>query len=301
MSPARTLRVATRGSALALWQTRWITKQLGIEVEEVILKTSGEQKLDVPIHALGGQGVFVKELQTAVLDGRADFAVHSAKDLPSFTIDGLVLASIPERGEVRDCLVGKTIDDIPIGGTVGTGSVRRRAQLAAIRPDLAFGNLRGNIDTRLEKAKDFDAIVLAAVALQRLDHDDRITQLLDTETMLPQVGQGALAVECRSDDEEVTALLQTIEDPDSRKAVDAERAFLNELGGACDFPEGAYAVVDNGQVTLRTLLASLDGKTVLRHEVTGDDPIALGIGAAKYLLDEAGGKALLDVLRAPRS
>jgi hydroxymethylbilane synthase len=245
---------------------------------------------------MGGKGVFVKEVQAAVLDRRADVAVHSAKDLPSRGVDGLALAAVPARGEVRDALVGSALEAIPAGGRVATGSARRRAQLADRRPDLTFANLRGNIPTRIERAAQHDAVVVAAVALQRLGLADAVGELLPLDVMLPQVGQGALAIESRDDDEELLALLARVEDGPSRRAVDAERAFLDELGGDCDLPAGALAhVVDEqpDQVELEGLLASLDGRIVLRHRERGTDPLATGRAVATYLLDHAGGREVL--------
>ena len=234
----------------------------------------------------------MKEVQAAVLDGRADLAVHSAKDLPSGSIDGLVLAAVPERGDPRDALVGTALADLPPGGRVATGSVRRRAQLADLRPDLTFDGLRGNIPTRLAKADRYDAIVVAAAALERLELSDRIADVLPTSVMVPQVAQGALAVECRSDDEATREALAAIEHHDSRRAVDAERAFLEELGGDCDLPAGAHATTARG-LQLEGLLASLDGRIILRHRSAGEEPEALGRAVAQHLLDHAGGRALL--------
>jgi hydroxymethylbilane synthase len=289
-----TLRVATRGSALARWQAARVVEMLGVEAEYVIVSTKGDEHRDIPIHAMGGTGVFVKEVEQTVLDGRADVAVHSAKDLPSATAPGLVLAALPERGDARDALVGCAFTDIPTGGRVGTGSVRRRAQLAALRPDLGFGELRGNIPTRLEKAARFDAIVLAAAALDRLGQADRIAERLDPSLLLPQVAQGALAAECRADDDETRGLLARIDDATVRAAVTAERAFLAALGGGCDLPCGALAEVDGGTVRLDALLASLDGRITLRVRVEGDDPVAVGIEAARRLVEEHGGRLVLD-------
>src|SRR5690349_17822288 len=201
------LRGATRGSALARWQAERVVQLLGVEAEDVIVSARGDERRDVPIHAMGGAGVLGKESDQAVLDGRAEVAVHSAKDLPSETAPELVLAALPERGDPRDALVGQPLDDIPTGGRVGTGSVRRRAQLAARRPDLGFGELRGNIPTRLEKADGFDAVVLAAAALDRLGLADRIAERVDPSVVLPQVAQGALAAECRTYDDETRQLL----------------------------------------------------------------------------------------------
>jgi hydroxymethylbilane synthase len=289
------LRVATRGSALARWQAERVVELLGVDAEYVVVSTKGDERRDVPIHAMGGTGVFVKDVEKTVLDGRADVAVHSAKDLPSATAPGLVLAALPERGDARDALVGRAFADIPTGGRVGTGSVRRRAQLAALRPDLGFGELRGNIPTRLEKAARFDAIVLAAAALDRLGVADRIAERLDPSVLLPQVAQGALAVECRSDDDEARGLLAPIDDAMVRAAVTAERGYLAALGGGCNLPCGALAETgEDGTVRLEVLLASLDGRITLRLDVEGDDPMAVGVEAARRLLDERGGRLVLD-------
>src|SRR5437763_11327944 len=202
------LRIATRGSRLALWQAERVAILLGGEAELVVVSTTGDQRTDVPIWTIGGTGVFVKEVQQAVLDGRADLAVHSAKDLPSETAVGLRLAAVPERADPRDALVGARLDDIPAGGTIGTGSVRRQAQLAALRPDLRFVSIRGNIETRIGKAGgDVDAVAVAFEALDRLGLAGRAAEVLDPALMLPQVAQGALAVECRAGDGECAGRL----------------------------------------------------------------------------------------------
>jgi hydroxymethylbilane synthase len=291
----RPLRVATRGSALARWQAERIVELLGVEAEYVIVSTRGDERRDVPIHAMGGTGVFVKEVEQAVLDGRAGVAVHSAKDLPAETSPELVLAALPERGDPRDALVGRPLDQIPTGGLVGTGSVRRRAQLAALRPDLGFAELRGNIPTRLEKADGFDAVVLAAAALDRLGLADRIAERVDPSVVLPQVGQGALAVECRVDDVGTRELLAGVDDAGVRAAVTAERAYLAELGGGCNLPCGALAEAGaDGSLRLEALLGSLDGRISLRARVDGHDPGAVGVEAARRLVDEEGGRLVLD-------
>jgi hydroxymethylbilane synthase len=299
------VRIATRGSALARWQADHVAALLrdrGIDVELVIVDTAGDrsQASGIPIWQVGGQGVFVKEVQAAVLDGRADLAVHSGKDLPSnpaLQPDGLVIGAVPERGDPRDVLVGARLDELSPGATVATGSTRRRAQLADLRPDLTFADLRGNIDTRLAKASGFGAIVLAAAALQRLGHEGRISQVLEPSVMVPQVSQGALAVECRADDAATRELLASIEHGPSRRAVEAERGYLAGLGGGCELPAGAYAVVaDDGSIRLRTVLATLDGRIVLRHEIEGGpdaDPWTLGAAAAEDLLGNRGGGYLL--------
>jgi len=288
------LRIATRGSRLALWQAERVAGLLGGDAELVIVSTTGDQRTDVPIWTIGGTGVFVKEVQQAVLDGRADLAVHSAKDLPSETAAGLVLAAIPERADPRDALVGARLDDIPAGGRIGTGSVRRQAQLAALRPDLRFESLRGNIETRVAKAADLDAVVVALAALERLGLGDRAAEVLDPAAMLPQVAQGALAVECRAGDAGTAERLRALDEPAARLAVEAERAFLRRLGGGCDLPCGALAEARrDGTVAIEVLLATLDGKTVLRARHEGADPEAVGAEAARILLDDKGGRDLL--------
>lgn len=297
------LRAATRGSALALWQTEHIGSLLAavsdVRVEPVIVETAGDIRQDLPIWAIGGRGVFVKEVQAAVLEGRADFAVHSAKDLPSSLTPGLVIAAVPMRADPRDALVGASLDDLPVGGLVATGSVRRRAQLASLRPDLTFTGLRGNVGTRLAKAQNLAAIVMAAAALDRLGHTDRVAELLDCSVMVPQVGQGALALEAREDDVEVLTALQAIGHDPSRQAVDAERAYLAEIGGGCDLPVGAHARAnDDGTLQIDAVLASLDGRVVLRaagNAVTGGGE-DLGRALARRLLDESGGSWLLESL-----
>jgi hydroxymethylbilane synthase len=271
----------------------------GLTVELVYVDTSGDRRSDVPVWEMGGQGVFVKEVQAAVLDGRADVAVHSAKDLPSLTAPGLLLASVPVREDPRDALVGATLADLPAGARVATGSVRRRAQLAWHRPDLTFASLRGNVPTRLAKAAEYDAIVVAMAALVRLGLAGRATQVLDPDVLLPQVAQGALAVECRAGDEEAADRLRQIEDASARQAVEAERAFLARLGGGCDLPVAAYATVngDSG-LTIDGMLASLDGRILLRDRVTkaSGSPAEAGARLAESLLFEAGGTALLEDL-----
>jgi hydroxymethylbilane synthase len=266
----------------------------------VLVETRGDADQSSDIHRIGGQGVFVKEVQQAVLDGRADVAVHSAKDLPSETAPGLALAAVPERGDVRDALVGARLDDIPTGGVIATGSVRRRAQLAHARPDLGFVPLRGNIETRLRKQRegDLDAIVAAVVALTRLDLEAEVAEVLEPDLLLPQVAQGALAVECRADDGATIQRLTAIDDVDAHRTVRAERAFLAELGGGCDLPCGALARVDGARIAIDVLLASLDGHVVLRAHAYGADPESTGVVAARILLEDSGGSALLDVGRA---
>lgn len=300
------IRAATRGSTLARWQTDHIAALVravdpDVVVEAVVVETLGDRRQDLPIWEMGGKGVFAKEVQAAVLDGRADLAVHSAKDLPSGSPPGLAIATVPERGDPRDVLVGSTFDGLAPGAMVATGSARRRAQLAWARPDLTFTGLRGNIATRLAKAPEYGAIVMALAPLVRLDLLDRVGEVLEPDVMVPQVGQGTLAVECRTGDAPgdvaLRDLLRRIEHGPSRLALDAERGFLAELGGDCDLPAGAFATIDgSGAVVIEGMLASLDGHTVIRHTVTGPaiDADGLGRRVARVLLDDAGGSALLD-------
>lgn len=256
------------------------------------MSTEGDRDRERPLWEIGGKGVFVKEVQTAVIDGRADLAVHSGKDVPAATPPALVIAAVPERADPRDALVGARLDDIPPGGRIATGSVRRRAQLAHRRPDLTFAELRGNIDTRLAAAGRFDAIVLARAGLERLERLGSVAEALDPSIMVPQVAQGALAVECRADDRAARAAVADLEHAPSRRTFDAERGFLSELGGDCDLPAGAHASIVGDEIEIVGVLASLDGHQCLRHEVCGTEPEDVGRELARHLLDN-GGAALL--------
>jgi hydroxymethylbilane synthase len=262
------------------------------------VSTLGDRDQTSELHSIGGLGVFTKEVQQAVLDGRADVAVHSAKDLPTATPPGLVLAAIPERADPRDALVGCALGALATGARIGTDSVRRRAQLASARSDLMFGPLRGNIETRLRKREEmgYDAVVVAFAALERLGLAGEAAEVLDPEVMLPQVAQGALAAECRLDDERTLGRLRALDDRVAHRAVETERAFLAELGGGCDLPCGALAHADgrDGSIVLEALLSSLDGHVVLRTRVAGDDPRDVGTTGARDLLDGKGGRSLLD-------
>jgi hydroxymethylbilane synthase len=242
-----TLRLATRGSAQATAQSTVVADALmaahpGLRVELVFVETLGDQRADVPLHQMGGQGVFVKEVQRAVLQGHADLAVHSAKDLPSVPAEGLVLAAFCERRDPRDALVGASLGQLPQGATVATGSVRRRALLSAVRPDLHFVELRGNIHTRLSKLPEGGALVMAVAAMQILGLTDRIAELLPVDPFVPAPGQGCVAVECREGDDATAGLLQAIDHAPMRLEVTAERAFLAELGTGCSLPVAAHAV-----------------------------------------------------------
>jgi hydroxymethylbilane synthase len=282
----RPLRLATRASAQARTQAQTVADALtaidpGRVVELVFVETLGDrtQRANVPLHAIGGQGVFVKEVQSAVLRGDADFAVHSAKDLPSVVADGLQLAAFCARRDARDVLVGASLDGLPEGASVATGSVRRRAQLAAVRSDLQFLELRGNIHTRLDKVPSGGAIVMAAAALDILGLLDRITDYLPPESFVPSPGQGCVAIECRADDDEMVEVLATIDHGPSRRAVEVERAFLAELGGGCSLPVGAHAV----DRSLTAFLASADGSRHLIETIELPDDHDLEIDRAAGL------------------
>jgi hydroxymethylbilane synthase len=303
VQPQAVLRIATRASALARWQADEVARllraaHLGLTVELIVVDTSGDRRQDVPIWEIGGQGVFVKEVQTAVLDGRADLAVHSAKDLPSTVAPGLQLAAFPVRADPRDALVGVGLDRLSVGATVATGSVRRRAQIAALRPDLEFASLRGNIQTRLGRIPPGGAIVMAVAALDRLGLRDRPVDVLDVDRMLPQVAQGALAVECKASDAGTAELLAAIDRPEVRLTVEAERALLARLGTGCDLPVGAHARLDGdpstGSLVVEGLIASIDGTEIIRDRLTAPAAAGPAIGAALGgALLAAGGARLL--------
>ena len=292
------LRIATRGSPLALAQSRSVAERLealspGRSTETVVVRTAGDLAAEVPVDRLGGQGAFVKEVQVAVLDGRADLTVHSAKDLPSQTPDGLVLACVPERADPRDALVGRRLADLPTGAPVATGSVRRRAQLAWLRPDLTFVELRGNMRTRIDRSRAAGAGVVAYAALVRLGMEKEVCEVLEAGDMLPQVGQGALAVECREDDAELLALLAELDDDAAHRELRAERAYLAALGGGCTLPVAALArSAGAGTLHMQAMLANAAGRVMLRAEDRDDDPEQLGRRLAAALLDGAGGRSL---------
>lgn len=267
----RTIRVATRSSPQATAQASVVADALaaaGFATELVMVDTHGDrtQAAQVPLHTIGGQGVFTKEIQVAVLDGRADVAVHSAKDLPTEPVPGLSIGALPARRDPRDALIGRALDDLPVGATIATGSVRRRAQLAVVRPDLDFVELRGNIHTRLSRIPDGGSIVMAVAALEVLGIADRVAEILDPTEFVPAVGQGAVAVECRSDDLDVLAALAVIDDPVTRHAVTVERSWLGTLGSGCSAPVGAH-VADG---VLSVFLAGADRVHRRRVDLTGD-------------------------------
>jgi hydroxymethylbilane synthase len=269
------LRLATRGSPQAAAQATVvadaITGATGRPVELVVVETTGDARSDVPLHSIGGQGVFVKEVQTAVLEGRADLAAHSAKDLPTIPAEGLTIGSFTERRDPRDALVGLPLDALSSGATVATGSVRRQALLRRLRPDLDFVELRGNIGTRLEKVPADGSIVMAVAALQILELTDRIAEALPVDDFVPAVGQGCVAVECRAGDDDTLAALSAIDHAETRRSVEIERAFLGELGSGCSLPVGAHVVGDR----LLTFLADPDSGISVADEIAlhgdGDD------------------------------
>ncbi len=294
-----TLRIATRGSALALWQAHHVRDRLqsaepGLEVELVIIKTRGDKILDRALSEVGGKGLFVKEIEEALLDGRAEVAVHSMKDLPAEVPDGLIIAAIPEREDARDALIvapsltARDVASLPRGARVGTSSLRRVCQLKARRPDLELVPLRGNVDTRLKKvqAGELDAIVLACAGLKRLGHAAAITASLSIEESLPAIGQGALAIECRTDDAATRARLAVLHHPATAHAVEAERGFLGRLEGDCKTPLAAHGILRGERVVLEGLVASPDGATILRQTLEGSaaDGARLGCDLAELLL-----------------
>ena len=276
------LRVATRGSRLALRQVELIGERPEVDVEPVIVSTLGDRLTDVPLRNIAGRAAFAGDVRTALAEGAADLAVHSAKDLPPVDDPRFAIA-FPPRADARDALVGATLAEIPPGGSVATGAPRRRALLTALRPDIHLAELRGNIDTRLAKGTGFYAIVVAAAALKRLDiTSERRIQYLPVDEFVPQVGQGALAVEARADDHDSRRFRHALDHPATSTAVTAERAFLATLGGDCDLPAGAHAIVDaTGHIELHAFLAH-DGH-LRRCHLTGTDPAALGRTAATQL------------------
>lgn len=283
------LTIGSRGSALALWQARWIAgrlEALGQASRIEIIHTTGDRARDVSFAKVGTKGMFTKEIEEALLTGAIDLAVHSLKDMPTELPEGLALAAIPAREDPRDALVGCKLAELGKGARVGSSSLRRAAQLRAARPDLLVEDIRGNVDTRLRKLDEgqFDAILLAAAGLNRLGWSARIAETLPTELMCPAVGQGALAVEVREGGKTPAALLASLDDLDSRSAVTAERSLLGALGGGCQVPMGAFAEMRGGELSLRAVVVSPDGSRVVRYGGSGRDPVDLGNRAGDYLL-----------------
>lgn len=307
------LIIGTRGSKLALWQAQWVKAELerlhiGLKIELNIIKTTGDKILDVPLAMVGGKGLFVKEIEEALISGEADIAVHSIKDVPVVFPTGLILPVICKRHIPNDALILKGTDKIikdafinlPKGARLGTSSLRRSCQLLNIRPDLNIMQLRGNVDTRLRKLDqgDYDAIILAGAGLSRLGHEDRITELLSFDTSLPAIGQGAIGIECRDGDSKILDLIATLNHYESGICVNTEREFLKRLEGGCQIPIAAHAALDNGKVTIDGLVGSVDGKTIIRERISGDvsNHEEIGINLAERLLDKGAGEILSSIL-----
>ncbi len=302
------LRIATRKSQLAVWQAQHVAMLLqqahpGLEVDLVPLVTEGDRIQDRTLAAIGGKGLFIKELEVALEETRADIAVHSMKDLPGELPAGLIIGAVLERADPRDALISSKasgLDDLPRGSRVGTSSLRRRAQLLAVRPDLNIETLRGNVDTRLRRhdAGEMDAIVLACAGLTRLGLESRITARLDPKICLPAVAQGVIGIECRGGDQHTVDLVKVLEHPAARVAMDAERAFAQRLGGSCQSPIAAHARLEGDSLVLEGLVAEPDGSRLLRGSALGSvkDPVSLGIALAEKILADGAG-ALLERLR----
>lgn len=302
------LRIGTRQSLLALWQSNYIAGLLQQQYPDcqVTLKkivTKGDRILDVPLAQIGGKGLFTKEIETDLLDGSIDLAVHSLKDMPTVLPEGLCLTAITSRANVGDAFVSNKYDSfaqLPEGAVLGTSSLRRKAQLLAVRPDLKIVDLRGNVDTRLRKLDEgrMDAIILAAAGLERLGHAGRIKEILPTSVCLPAVGQGALAIECRSNDEEVRSMLAFLNDDATKQATDAERAFLGLIEGGCQVPIGVHADVTGTEIKIEAVIASLDGSAILRNTISGPSEQAAELGRqlGKQMLDDGGRQILADIL-----
>ena len=301
------IRIGTRSSALALWQAEFVGSELkrlfpGCEVELVHHSTKGDRILEKPLAAIGGKGLFTEELEASMREGSIDIAVHSLKDMPTDLPKGLTLGAITKREVPCDALVSpkyKTLDKLPQGAKVGTSSLRRQAQLLHHRPDLQINVLRGNVQTRLRKLEEenFDAIVLAQAGLKRLGLADQITQVFTADELIPAVGQGALAIECRSDDQEMLDMLAKLSDEDTMWCTRGERSFLRQLQGGCQVPMGVHGTIHKGQLTLKAIISSLDGKNCYEGELTGPKKTAdiIGRNLAKALYEE-GGKHIIDEL-----
>jgi hydroxymethylbilane synthase len=305
MSP---LRIGTRGSLLAKWQAEFVLRQAfqatGIEGEIVIIKTSGDKMQHTSLSEIGGKGIFVKELEEALLDNSIDIAVHSVKDIPTKAPPGLSFPAILRREDIRDCLVsnnGANLAALREGARVGTGSLRRRAQLLHLRPDLDIRDLRGNVDTRLRKVEsgEYDAIMLAKAGLDRLGATHRITEVFSPDIFLPAVGQGAIGVECRADDPETSAALEKLDDAETRSAIIAERTLLSTLEGGCQVPLGAWARLERDELVLEACVCSVDGTQYIKQRAAAppDQARALGEHMGRLLIDAGAQSILQEVSR----
>jgi len=305
----KTIRIATRHSPLAMWQANFVKDELlkfhpDLIVELLPMKTKGDIILDTPLAKVGGKGLFVKELEVAMLEGRADIAVHSMKDVPVDFPEGLGLTTICERDDPRDALVSNnfsSIEQLPLNAVVGTCSLRRQCQLRELRPDIIIKDLRGNVNTRLRKLDEgeYDAIILAAAGLIRLGMQDRIAHFIEPETSLPAVGQGAVGIECRLNDQQTIDLLKSLEHHETRVRVTAERAMNLALQGGCQVPIGSYSVLENNELFLRGLVGSVDGTNIIRKEITGKPEHAeqMGLTLAKQLLASGAKQILAEVYK----
>jgi len=301
------VKIGTRGSKLALWQANWVksaleTKNPSLKVELVIIKTKGDKILDVPLAKVGGKGLFVKEIEDALLSSRIDIAVHSMKDMPAEIPDGLCIGAIPERENPYDVLISKKglgLSDLMPGACIGTSSLRRAAQILHTRPDFVIKSIRGNLDTRLRKleTEDFDAIILAAAGVKRLGLEDKITEYLDENIMLPAVGQGALCLEIRQYDQKIESLVAELEHPQTRSVVMGERAFLKRLEGGCQVPMAAYGKIEQNMFTLCGLVATLDASTVIKETLSGpkESSETVGLNLAERLISR-GAQEILKTL-----
>ena len=296
------LVIGSRGSKLALWQANYIRSRLagiGVETRIEVITTTGDRFQSGPLKEIGNKGLFTKEIEDALLEGRVDLAVHSLKDMPTELPAGLEIVATPEREDARDAMVGRRLADLPAGGKVGTGSLRRIAQIYAARPDLVVEPIRGNVDTRLRKLDEgqYDAIVLAAAGLRRLGWAERIAEFLPVEVMCPAVGQGSLALQTRNDGGPAAQACRQLNHIATNVAVTAERAVLSVLGGGCQVPVGAHAVVDGDHLHLRAVVSAPDGKTVVRREAVGSaaNATAMGESLGRELLD-AGARDILAVV-----
>jgi hydroxymethylbilane synthase len=305
----RKIIVGSRRSKLAMTQTNWVIDQLKkigapftFDLKEIV--TKGDEILNVTLSKVGGKGLFVKEIEQAMLNKEIDIAVHSMKDMPAVLPDGLVIGTIPEREDPRDVLISKenrSLRDLPAGAIVGTSSLRRKAQILNIRPDLEIKWIRGNIDTRLKKleTEEYDAIILAAAGLSRMGWQaEVVSEYLEPSDCIPAVGQGALAIECRKDDEEILQWLAKLNCPKTNRAVQAERAFLNKIGGSCQVPVGGYAVINaEDDVVLNAFVASGNGKTFFKETVVGKDAVTVGEKAGERLMERGAGKLINEILK----
>ncbi|MDA8196452.1 MAG: hydroxymethylbilane synthase [Actinomycetota bacterium] len=287
------IRIATRSSTLALYQANLVGKGLGVPYELVQVHSGGDIDLTSPLSAIGGSGIFVKEVQAAVIRGEADIAVHSAKDIPAQLPEETIVDTFIERGDPRDALLGTDLAGLKEGAVVATGSTRRKALIRLLRPDLKVVELRGNIATRLERLKEVDAILMANAALERLGLNDVRRQVFEVEEFMPQVGQGAIAVERRLNDERVASIVSNINHRETQLAVEAERGFLETMGSGCTLPVGAIGnVTSDGQIFLSALIAALDGSKVIKREISGNDPRRLGSHLGELILIEGGDQLL---------